>query len=128
MFDILKSVARHFLVYGSGILLNRIVAFILIPVYTHYLATAEYGTLELLQLTTYVASMFLSMGISSAILRYYFEADDLTGQKEVVSTAFFSVWGLAVVGTLVLLACSPGISILVFKSTDNTSLFDFFNK
>ena len=123
MLEVLKSVARHFVVYGLGNLLNKVVSFILIPVYTHYLAAAEYGTLELLELTQYIASMCLALGIGSSVLRCYYDSADSGDRKQTVSTAFFSIWGLALGGGAILLLASPGISVLVFSSPENTGLF-----
>jgi len=123
MFDILKSVGKHFFVYGLGNIANRIVSFILIPVYTHYLSTAEYGTLELLELTSYILGMFLAMGISASVLRFYFDSDDLEDKKKVVATAYLAIWALCIVGAAFLLVFAPGVSNLVFQSTDKSGLF-----
>ena len=87
MFEEVKSVTKHFLVYGVGNVLSKIAGFILIPVYTHYLATSEYGTLELLELTTYVVGMFLAVGISESVMRFYYDSDEPDKRLEVVSTA-----------------------------------------
>ena len=123
MFDDIKSVAKHFLVYGFGNILSRIVSFILIPVYTHYLTTSQYGTLELLELTTYIAGMFLALGISQSVMRFYYDSEELKKRHEVVSTALISIWVIALFSMSWFILFSPGISILVFKSLDNAGLF-----
>jgi O-antigen/teichoic acid export membrane protein len=111
------------MVYGLGNILSRIVSFVLIPLYTHYLTTAEYGTLELLELTMYIAGMFLALGISQSVMRFYYDSDDPKTRNEVVSTALFLVWGAVLFGVFWLIMFSPGISVLVFKSGERTGLF-----
>ena len=123
MFEEVKSVTKHFLVYGLGNVLSKIAGFILIPVYTHYLATSEYGTLELLELTTYVAGMFLAVGISESVMRFYFDFREPEKRHEVVSTALLWIWGISLFGVVWLLLFSPDVSLLVFNSSDNAGLF-----
>jgi O-antigen/teichoic acid export membrane protein len=123
MFEEMKSVAKHFLVYGLGNILTRIVGFILIPVYTHYLTTSEYGTLELLELTTYIAGMFLALGISQSLMRFYYDSEDPQRRREVVSTALFSIWGISLFAVVWFLVFSPQVSLFVFKKSDNAGLF-----
>lgn len=123
MFEEIKSVGKHFLLYGLGNILNRIVSFILIPVYTHYLTTGEYGTLELLELTTYIAGMFLALGISQSVMRFYYDSEEPKKRREVVSTALLSIWAISLGGIGWFILFSPGISSLVFKTVSNAGLF-----
>ena len=123
MFEEVKSVSKHFLVYGVGNALSKIAGFLLIPVYTHYLATSEYGTLELLELTTYVAGMFLAVGISESVMRFYYDSPEPEKRHEVVSTALLWIWAISLFGVAWFLLFSPGISSLVFNSSDNAGLF-----
>jgi O-antigen/teichoic acid export membrane protein len=123
MFEEVKSVTKHFLVYGVGNVLSKIAGFILIPVYTHYLATSEYGTLELLELTTYVAGMFLAVGISESVMRFYYDSEEPDKRHEVVSTALLWIWGISLFGVVWLLLFSPGVSLLVFNNSNNAGLF-----
>jgi O-antigen/teichoic acid export membrane protein len=123
VFEEIKTVAKHFLVYGLGNILSRIVGFILIPVYTHYLTTSEYGTLELLELTTYIAGMFLALGISQSVMRFYYDFEEPQQRNTVVCTALFSIWVISLFGMFWFILFSPGISILVFKSSNNGGLF-----
>jgi O-antigen/teichoic acid export membrane protein len=123
MFEEMKSVGKHFLVYGIGNILSRIVSFILIPLYTYYLTTSEYGTLELLELTTYIAGMFLALGISQSVMRFYYDSEEPKKRQEVVSTALLSIWAISLGGICWFILFSPSISILVFKSVNNAGLF-----
>ena len=68
------GLARNTLVYGAGIVARRIASFIMLPVYTHYLTPADYGVLELLQLTVDIAVILVSAGTTAGLLRFYFKA------------------------------------------------------
>lgn len=123
MLDTLKTVGKHYFVYGLGNVLNRMLGFLLIPFYTNYLTTSDYGTLELVELSGYFAGMFMAMGVSNAVLRFYYDSDDPQDRRRIVSTAHVSVCGIAVAMGIALVALSPSISGLVFHSTDNRNLF-----
>jgi len=58
---------------------------VLLPLYTHYLSPKEYGILELLDLTNYLVGILMSVGISSAVVRYYHEGKDESQKKLVLS-------------------------------------------
>ena len=123
MFDDIKSVAKHFMIYGMGSILGRIAGFILLPLYTHYLSTSEYGTLELLELTTYIVGMFMAAGISHSLLRFYYDTDVPEEKDIVASTALISIWVFSTLGFIILALTSNTISNLVFSSNDYTELF-----
>jgi O-antigen/teichoic acid export membrane protein len=124
MFHIVKNLAKHSVIYGFGDLLSKSIGFIMIPLYTHYLTTAQYGTMELLDLTSYVVGMLLAMGISQSVVRYYYEYPDEERRQQVVSVALITVWVVSGAALIPLLIFSKDISTLVFKTSDN---FAFFN-
>ncbi len=124
MFDQLKSILKHASVYGLGDILSKGIAFILIPFYTHYLTTDQYGTLELLDLTSYVVAMILATGVGEAVYRYYFNYDDANKKRMVISTAIITYWANLAVGLPLLLIFSESISNLVFQAPDFYRLFN----
>jgi glycosyltransferase involved in cell wall biosynthesis len=62
---------KHTGIYGLGTILSRSVGFLLIPLYTRFLTPADYGVLELLDLTMFFSGIFCMMGISAAVFRFY---------------------------------------------------------
>lgn len=124
MFNQIKSVVKHASVYGIGDILSKGIAFFLIPFYTHYLTTDQYGTLELLDLTSYVVSMILATGVGEAVYRYYYHYEDEHKKKLVVSTAMITYWVNLCIGLPLLLIFSDKISELVFESVDYYRLFN----
>src|SRR6185312_8463433 len=65
--------------------------FLMLPFYTHYLKPADYGILEILDLTMSLAGMCLNMGIGAAMMRYYGAAKSAADRHKVVSTSFIFV-------------------------------------
>jgi O-antigen/teichoic acid export membrane protein len=98
-----RHLVKHSLIYGSGESLIRLASFLLIPVYTRYLIPNEYGTLQLLIITSNLVATVLELGMGSAIFKavlYGADADERT----TYSTAFY----------FTLLASFTGIFPLLF--------------
>jgi O-antigen/teichoic acid export membrane protein len=114
----IKRFFKHSYIYAIGNIINRIGAFLLLPVYTNYLTVAEYGSLELFYAVSSVIFGFLSVGIAHATLRFYFEYKDIKDRHAVVSTNYIASFILSLVGVSLVAIWYEELSILVFDSTD----------
>jgi O-antigen/teichoic acid export membrane protein len=94
----MRRLARHSAVYGVGGLVSRILATILLPLYTHYLPTGSFGRVEIITAATAVLAIVLQMGISSAFFRFYFDAKEEPEKLTVVRTSFWFTMATATVG------------------------------
>lgn len=110
--------AKHSSIYALGSLLNRVGAFLLLPVYTSYLTLGQYGRLELFYAVLAVASTLLCAGLSHATLRFYFEYEDEVDRRAVVSTNLVAATTLSLVGALTIGWFRDDVSHLFFGSTD----------
>ena len=81
-----RSIGRffqHSAIYALGNALNRVGAFLLLPLYTRYLSVGQYGSLELYYSISAVVSSLLSVGIAHATLRFYYEYDGESDRRAV---------------------------------------------
>jgi O-antigen/teichoic acid export membrane protein len=97
----LRRLGRHSAVYGLGGLVSRILATILLPLYTHYLPPNAYGQVEIVTAATAVLAIVLQMGISSAFFRFYFDAKEPPEKLVVVRTSFWFTMGMATLGLVI---------------------------
>jgi O-antigen/teichoic acid export membrane protein len=118
----LGRLGRHSLIYGLGGLVSRIVAVLLLPLYTHYLTPADYGKIETLVALTTLLGIILRAGISSAFFRFYFDAEDDAGRRTVLRTSFWFTMAGGTLGLALLLALAAPISDLLFGTTDAANL------
>jgi O-antigen/teichoic acid export membrane protein len=123
MFSIVKNITKHSLIYGLSSILSRSIGFLLIPLYTHYLTPADYGTLELLDLTSYIVGMLAAMGISNSVMRFYFEYTEQEKKDQVISVALIAAWVIALVFFVISYIFAKNISTLVFESPDYFRMF-----
>jgi O-antigen/teichoic acid export membrane protein len=106
----MRRLARHSAVYGIGGLISRILATILLPLYTHYLPPGAFGQVEIVTAATAVLAIVLQMGIASAFFRFYFDEKEAAGKLTVVRTSFWFTMGMATVGLAIGLVLAPQIS------------------
>ena len=124
MISEIKKFLKHSFIYGTGALLSKIVGFLMIPLYTRYLTTSDYGVLELLDLTSTIVSIFISMRIGSAVIRFYYDSADELEQKKVVSTAYMATFVSALLVILFSQIFSIRLSSLIF----DTNVYDKYFK
>ncbi len=79
---------RHIAIYSLGILANRLVSFIMLPIYTKHLTPSDYGVLELLVMTVDVVALVIGAGISNGIFKFYYEREMQADRNRLISTAF----------------------------------------
>ncbi len=94
----LRRLGRHSAIYGLGGLVSRILATLLLPLYTHYLPPGSYGRVEIVTAATAVLAIVLQLGISSAFFRFYFDAKEPAEKLTVIRTSFWFTMGMSTVG------------------------------
>src|SRR5216117_2110563 len=117
----LKRLARHSVIYGLGGLVSRILAVLLLPLYTSYLAPGSYGRVEILTSASAVAVIVLRMGVATAFFRFYFDYKDSARRLVVVRTSFWFTMTTATAGLVLCLAFAEPLSHLL-QLGDHASL------
>ena len=118
----LRRLGRHSVIYGIGGLVSRVIAVLLLPVYTRYLTPNDYGHIETLLALTTVLGLILRAGITSAFFRFYFDVDDDAGRLRVLRTSFWFTMGGGTLGLLLLLALAEPVSTVLFGNADASEL------
>ncbi|MEX0729897.1 MAG: polysaccharide biosynthesis C-terminal domain-containing protein [Aquisalimonadaceae bacterium] len=119
----LQGLLMHSAVYWVGVMVSKLIGFMLIPVYTHHLSPADYGTLELIALATDVTALVLGMRIGSAVFRFYHAATTAQDKRRVVTTAVHAMVALAIVCFIILYSASGLFSQLLFSGDQMTTAF-----
>jgi len=113
MLDNIKRLGSHVIIYGFGNVGNRIVGFLLVPIYSRYLSPADYGVLALVTMFAQVLYTFMNMGQSSALFRTYFRHDTPEGRQTVITTSLWLILVLSFpIGLLALVLSKPLATML----------------
>lgn len=90
------SVGKNSMIYMIGQALSRAVGFFMIPVYTRYIAPANYGAMEIIEILSSILMFTISIGAADVMSRYYYTNKDVDHRKEVVSTVLLGFSAVAV--------------------------------
>ncbi len=117
-----NRLAFNTLVYGAGIVISRAAAFIMLPVYTRMLTPADYGLLQILDMTVEVAIILVSAGITIGVLRFYFKATSETERNQVLASALVFQTILNAVGSLLIVAAARPIHLHALDGAGTISM------
>ncbi len=113
--DLLKGTA----IYSIALLGQRVGSIVLLPINTHFLNTADYGVLELIEQIMMVVSILLGIQLSSSLGYFYFETDSPLAQDKAASTAMAGALLIGTFASAIGLFFIKPIGHLVFGQVDS---------
>src|SRR5262245_24606408 len=75
----LMAVGRQTAVYAAGMFLAKALSFLLLPLYTHFLSPADYGVIQLIEMTFEIVSIVAGARLTVGIFHCYHKAPDSHG-------------------------------------------------
>lgn len=91
----LRAFIRDSAIYGTATILVRGVSILLVPIYTRFLAPADYGVIDILGVFSSFVGVIVSLEIVQAMARFYPDASDHRERVRLASTALiFALAGL----------------------------------
>jgi O-antigen/teichoic acid export membrane protein len=123
MFDSIKSTIKHSFIYGLGNISSKLVGFFLLPLYTNYLTTSDYGILAILEITTQIIVSLFSFNISTAMMRWSSETKNENEKKSIIFTSLISTIFISLAITIILI---PFRNIFSFYFFDSAKFSNYF--
>jgi O-antigen/teichoic acid export membrane protein len=118
-----KTMLTSVSIYSAAIMAQRVCSVLLLPLYTRFLTPSDYGTLELLDITSSLLGMFLGANLASSIYYFYFNHPGERERKQLFMTAFGGALLLGALTTVLGLTGSSWLSRLVFQGSQNSLNF-----
>src|SRR5690606_8144319 len=104
---------RSFFSFGLATTIDKLIIFLLLPIYTRLFTTAEYGVIDLIQMSMGVVAIFGQLQLESSLQRYYYQFKGNL-KKIFISTIFIAVTCLSVIVCILIIAFSKQVSLLLF--------------
>jgi len=104
----LRRLATTGAAYTAASILSKVIAVLLLPLYTRYLTPADYGAAEVLFAAVVSASIMIRFGVIEAVLRFYYKAGE--NPARVVSTSFATLFWASTAAALIALPFAEPIS------------------
>jgi O-antigen/teichoic acid export membrane protein len=108
----LRRLATTGAAYTAANILSKLIAVALLPLYTRYLAPADYGAAEVLFAAVVAASIVVRFGVIEAVLRFYYKAGE--DPDRVVAAAFAALFWFATAPALIALPFATPLSEALF--------------
>ena len=105
----LGRLAKDMAIYGAGDLVFKFVAFAVFPIYAHLFKVEQFGVMELVNTLATLISLFLGLGITSAVQRFYWDPKFPEAKRPaLISTGLYLLMGWSILFTvLVVFILSP---------------------
>lgn len=124
-----KEFLKHSLVYTLAVLFNRGVAFFLLPLMTHYLSPADYGTIDFINLTATFLITLCGLELHQGLARFMSDIPHEEDKKLMFSsTIWFVVFSYAVWAILANIFNSHAVNLIIPLSSRwlfNLALLNF---
>jgi len=118
----MSRIGRHGLVYGTGFILSKAVAFVMLPVYTRYLTPADYGLLQLIDMVVEVASIAAGSRLGAGIFRFYHKAETPEERRALLSTALIVLLASYAAAATATYAYAPTIARVALGDAGDVAL------
>jgi O-antigen/teichoic acid export membrane protein len=116
------SVGKHATVYAIGIILSRLVSFLMLPLYTRHLTPADYGVMALIEMSLDFVSIMAGAQLALGVFRYYHKTASEVERGAVVSTALIGLAISYTAGATLAFVGAPLLAQLLFGSTEHAPL------
>jgi O-antigen/teichoic acid export membrane protein len=120
----LTTLAKQTVVYGLSGAALQFIGLVTLPVFSRVFTPAEYGVIEVGNVTYSLLAVLTDAGMASASQRNYYEYTDAEPRKRgtVMLTAVATSVATGTAIALILVALSGPLSHALFKSTDHASV------
>jgi O-antigen/teichoic acid export membrane protein len=116
MLSYLRRLATTGTAYTASSVISKLLAVLLLPLYTAYLTPADYGAAEVMLVAVIATSIVIRLGVIEALLRYYYLADERPDR--VVSTGFASLFWTTTAGAAIAIPFAGPISEALLDRPD----------
>ncbi len=98
------ALAEDALIYGGARVLLKSLAFLLVPLYAHFLAPADFGVLELVLAIVAFIDVLIAANMDGVFARFYFERHDAAWRRQIITLYLLieSLYPAVVIGAVIL--------------------------
>lgn len=123
MLQKLKQTAKQTIIYSLGNISSKLIGFVLLPLYTSFLSTQEYGIFAILEVTATIMVAVCSFKLSTAMMRWCSTEKSEYKTKSILFTTYTSAFLIIVFLNIILQPFRNSFSILFFGNSQYQQYF-----
>jgi O-antigen/teichoic acid export membrane protein len=109
----LKNLFSQTAVYGIGLLANKAVSFVLLPLYTFYFAPADLGSFNIAQSLWMFVILFYLYGLETSFIKLFIDGKDDREKKTIYSTTLILLLFTSLILSLAFYSCAGCLTDLI---------------
>ncbi|MFD1037183.1 oligosaccharide flippase family protein [Virgibacillus byunsanensis] len=108
---------KNSLLYTVGSMMTPMIGLIMLPIFTKYLTTAEYGIMTTVQTLVGMLQLILLLALHGAVTRFFYDfLNQPEKQKEYIGSIFVFVLSFSTIIATMLMFFSNSVGSLLFKN------------
>ncbi len=119
----IKELFSQTVIYGLGIMLNKSVGFLLLPLYTKYFPPEQIGLITLVQSLSLVLGVIYMFGMETAFMKYFIDAKDDESKSVIYSSTLVLLSVTSLIFSAALFVCAGNIASLLDFTEKDESIF-----
>ncbi len=96
----IKTLLSHTAIYGVGLVLNKSLGFLLLPVYTNYFTPGDWGVFNIVWSLWIFLSVLYSLGFENSFMKYFIEEKNKARKSVIYSSVLVALLFSSVVFSL----------------------------
>jgi O-antigen/teichoic acid export membrane protein len=110
-------------IYGGGRALQKLLAALMLPLFTAFLSADDYGVIGMVVAFTTLLDVFVTLGFDVAFSRFFFDSDEPSSRSKVITHTFYVDFFFPGILLGVVMAFMPQISRLIMGADGYTTYF-----
>ena len=108
-----KTLLSHTVIYGIGLVLNKSIGFILLPLYTNYFSPSDWGVFNIVWSLWIFLSVVYSLGFENSFMKFFIEEKKAEKKKVIYSSILLFLALSSIIFSSILYFASPAITSLI---------------
>lgn len=106
----IKELFSHTAIYGIGIMLNKVLSFLLIPIYTYFFSPADLGLYNLVQSLWLFVILIYVYGMETSFIRFFIDAKEDKIKSEIYSTTLLLISFISFIFSIIIYLMAGTVS------------------
>jgi O-antigen/teichoic acid export membrane protein len=108
-----RELFSHTVIYGFGLMLNRSVSIILLPLYTNYFTTEDLGLYTLILAVSFFLGVIYTYGMETAFIKFFIDEKEVSKRKEIYSSSLIGIFITSLFISVMLYLLSGQVSSII---------------
>ena len=117
----MKDFFKAFLSFGLATSIQKLLGFVILPIYTRYFNKTEYGVIDMIGTVFAVVAIFGLLQLETSLQRFYYEYKGLK-RKLLVSNIYIWIGTCSIFIALIIFFSAPFISVKLFNTVQYSLL------